>query len=600
MKKLLPTLLVATGFIFTQLPAQISIFSNQTALLPTTTYSSGNSIGVVDMNGDFKDDIVRTDNTSMSVCYQTTPNGNFTETNYNYSDPQGNTSLSSPWGMCVGDVNNDGVNDVLWGENGTTRMMYWNGSGYTCENVTTTTSSGYIFVQGANYFDINNDGYLDAFVCNDVAMSHIYLGSATGWTMDQSVMPLSQSPVLMDPDSNSGNYASIWTDINNDGLIDLMITHCRQGVSQSTDPRRIDQIWMNNGNGTYTQDVTNWTGLRDGAQGWSTAFGDIDNDGDMDAFVLNQDVNGKMLINNGAGVFTDVMSGSGITNTTAYFGENATFHDFDNDGYLDLLISGGDCQLYKGNGDGTFTQVSAPFPYSSNKIRAHCVGDLNGDGFLDVYGSYCSLYNSPSGSRRDRLWMNTSMTTGNHWIKFNLVGGAIPGMSNKNGIGAIVKIYGPWGVQIRDVRSGEAYGIQNSLTMHFGLGQNTAIDSVVIVWPSGIVDKTLGLSADVAYTIPENSSPTSTNSRDLNPFLLSVYPSPMSDNATIRLDHFANYGLNNLSLNIYNAQGQLVYTEASIQNSIIPISRQQLGSGLFFVEIMNKEQRLATERLLVR
>src|ERR1041384_7308059 len=78
---------------------------------------------------------------------------------------------------------------------------------------------------------------------------------------------------------------------------------CRRGVSSPTHARRIDQVFINNGNGTYTQDVTNWTNLRDGEQGWSTAWGDIDNDGDNDAFVLNYSANSTLDINNGTGVF---------------------------------------------------------------------------------------------------------------------------------------------------------------------------------------------------------------------------------------------------------------------------------------------------------
>ncbi|HLG03798.1 MAG TPA: VCBS repeat-containing protein, partial [Bacteroidia bacterium] len=157
MKKQLLSILAASAFLSSM--AQIATFSNQTALLPTTTYSSGNSIAVCDMNGDFKDDIVRTDNTDMSICYQGIPNGAFTETVFPYSDPQGNTGLDSPWGMCVGDFNNDGFNDVLWGEGSSVRMMKWNGVDYTGECVSTSTGAGYIFVQGSNFFDINNDGW---------------------------------------------------------------------------------------------------------------------------------------------------------------------------------------------------------------------------------------------------------------------------------------------------------------------------------------------------------------------------------------------------------------------------------------------------------
>jgi hypothetical protein len=570
-------------------------FTNQTGLLPSNTYSSGNAIGVVDMNNDGKDDIVRSDNTTMSIAYQQLPNASLNEQTYVFA-------LSSPWGMCVGDMNNDGYNDAMWGENGSTRVMVWNGSGYTGTNVTTATGAGSIFVQGCNYFDINNDHFLDLFVCNDVAMSHIYVNNGgTGWTFDQSLIPLAQVPVITS-DANSGNYASIWSDINNDGLTDLMITHCRQGVNQSTDPRRIDQIFFNNGNGTFTQDTTNWTGLRDGAQGWSTGWGDIDNDGDMDAFVANYGVNSTLMINNGSGVFTNMMATSGLPNTTTYFGENATFQDFDNDGYLDLFVSGDEHYIMKGNGDGTFVSVTNPFIYNGNQIRAHAIGDLNNDGWLDVYSSYCGVYNSPSGSRHDRLWMNTETSNGNtnHWVKFFLTGGATTGMSNKNGVGAIVKIYGPWGVQVREVRSGEGYGIQNSMTVHFGLGAATQIDSAVVIWPSGIVDATLEIPADQTVNLIEGSSPLSSHSRPAQTLELNVYPNPVTDDAVIRLDHFASLGLNNLSVNVYDLNGKVVYSESALQRSIIVLDRKMFSSGMYMVEVTNNNVRVATKKMMVQ
>lgn len=591
MKKQL-LLALAPGMLPVLLSAQLH-FTNQTSLLPSTTYSSGNSIGVCDMNNDGIDDIVRSDNDTMNVAYQGSPNGAFTATDYPYA-------LSAPWGMCVADMNNDGYNDVMWGEGNSSRLMQWNGSGYTGSNITTVTGAGSIFVQGCNFADINNDHFVDLFVCNDVDMPHIYVNnSGTGWTFDQSLMPLATVP----SSDNSGNYASIWTDVNADGLIDLMITHCRQGVNNSSDARRIDQVFINNGNGTYTQDVTNWTGLRDGAQGWSTAWGDVDNDGDMDAFVLNYGVNSTMMINDGAGVFTNTMATSGIPNTTNYFGENATFQDFDNDGFLDLLVSGDEHYVMTGNGDGTFNTVTNPFVYSSNDIRAHAVGDLNNDGWLDVYASYCGLYNSPSSSRRDRLWMNEEVQNGNtnHWIKFNLNGGAINGYSSKNALGAIVKIYGPWGVQVREVRSGEGYGIQNSFTMHFGLGQNMAVDSVTVIWPSGIVDHMLELNGDATYTVNEGQSPLAAGTSISKPFSIGVYPNPaVQSDVTIRLNNFDQYGLDNLSLNVYDVTGKIVYSEANLQRCIITLGNDILTGGMYFIEVQNGNQRIAAEKVLVQ
>lgn len=571
------------------LSAQQIPFVNQNLLLPTSSFHSGNGVAVCDMNNDGKDDIVRAAfNYTQYIEYQQAANDTFTEASFT-------GVIGDPWGMCVGDIDNNGFNDVLWGDYGGTYIMQANATGtdYTSTNITSATSASFIFVQGCNFFDINNDGDLDAFVCNDVDMPHIYIGDGTGgWTFNQALMPLATSPVS----DNSGNYASIWTDVNADGLIDLMITHCRQGVNQATDPRRIDQVFINNGNGTYTQDVTNWTGLRDGAQGWSTAWGDVDNDGDMDAFVLNYDVNSKLMINNGSGVFTNAIAGSGINSTTSIFGENATFQDFNNDGYVDLFISGGAHLMYINNGNGTFTQDVNAFVYSGNTITAHAVGDLNSDGFLDMYASYCDIYQSAS-SRDDHLWMNDAPNNGNtnHWIKFNLQGVT----SNRSGVGAIVKIYGPWGVQIREIRSGEAYGIQNSLTAHFGLGANTTIDSAIVQWPSGTVDALNVTPADQLVTLVEGSAPLSTTTFDQQGIELNVYPNPVTDDAYIRLDHFAAAGLENLSLSIFDVNGKLVYTEGKLQSSIIVINRSALSAGMYFVEVTNGTKRLAAKKMMV-
>jgi hypothetical protein len=593
--------LLAVTLIPVSLAAQtITPFSDQTALLPTQNFRSGNAVGVVDMNGDFKDDIVRDSaNRIMYVEFQQAPNANFTEVR---TSAQIGGGTSWPWGLCVGDYNNDGFNDVFQGTGNTAFMLTSNSATtYTSVNMSSTFGGGSVFTQGCNFFDIDNDGFLDLNICHDVGMSKIYMGDGTsgGWFFDQSVIPLATVPAS----DNSGNYASIWTDVNGDDLIDLMITHCRQSVTNPSDARRIDQVFINNGDGTYTQDVTNWTGLRDGAQGWSTAWGDFDNDGDMDAFVLNYDVESKMMVNNGAGVFTDIFNGFGVASTAnTYFGENATWHDFDNDGFLDLLITGDEHYLYRNNGNGTVTQVaSQPFPYQTSStqryIRGQGVGDLNGDGFLDVYASYANLYNSPSSSKNDHVWMNTCVGNGNHWVKYSLVGGAVPGMSNKNGIGAIVKIYGSWGIQVREVRSGEGYGLQNSLSVYFGLGAAQTIDSTVVIWPSGVVDHLLALGADQGYVLNEGASPLSTSGTAVHPFRMTMGPNPMSEQVTIQM--FNTDGLNDLSVQIVDVTGKVVYVQSNLTSNTVVIDKADLASGLYVVQVSNAGNVLESHKLIV-
>jgi hypothetical protein len=95
------------------------------------------------------------------------------------------------------------------------------------------------------------------------------------------------------------------------------------------------------------------------------------------------------------------------------------------------------------------------------------------------------------------LWVNQA--NDNHWVKINTLGI----VSNRNGIGARIEIYGSWGKQVREVRSGQGYSPMNSLTTHFGLGPADRIDSLVVKWPSGVVTKQYDLTGDTTYIIAE-------------------------------------------------------------------------------------------------
>ncbi len=469
--------------------AQIS-FTNSVALLDMQNFHSGVAIGVTDVNNDGLDDIIRLqEGEDLYIEFQQT-DGTFV------SQSLGNMSSVSEWSLCAADITNNGWADIITGgaynnvklskANSTTGT-------YTKSNI----PSPSVLVQGTNFADINNDGWLDLFVCNDVGESKIWGNDGTGnlvpqdgW-IDMTTTPMSD---------NSGNYGSVWCDFDYDGDLDLYIAKCRQGVTNPADPRRINALFVNDGAGNFTENAAAY-GLANNGQSWTADFADYDNDGDFDCFITQHLTDGNtipsQLLRNDGNTFTDVTAGSGIAVNGMPI--QGVMKDFDNDGYLDLLISGSVAQFFHNNGNGTFTEITGLF--DSNDMESFAIGDLNHDGFLDIYGGYAGLFNNPS-SIDDALWMNDGNS--NNYIAVRLEGV----ISNKDAIGAKVELYGSWGIQVREVRAGESYSIVNSFTQHFGIGAETDIDKIVVRWPSGIVDEVLNPIPNQFVHIVENNCTT--------------------------------------------------------------------------------------------
>ncbi len=467
------------------LQAQIK-FRNANNLITPVPHFSGVAIAVADMDGDGLDDLIRLNNgLELSIDYQTAPNKPFQKVNIPAilgEEPQ--------WALAVADVDNNGFCDILTAgfDDGIKYFRFFGRDSFQLSVLQAPTT----FTQASNFVDINNDRWLDAFVCHDDALSRIFMNDQTGkLTYDSTVIDMRTVPVS----DNSGNYGSVWSDIDNDGDLDLYIAKCRQGVLEENDPRRINQLFINE-NGTYVQDVTNEYGLRIGAQSWTADFGDIDNDGDFDCFITNHDVTSQLLENDGSGHFTDITQTAGLFDAVTGLPIQGVFRDFDNDGFVDILVSGPIEHLFRNNGDKTFTRVEEPFGF--RQMESYAIGDLNKDGFLDVYGGYAKIFNDIS-TVPDVLWLNEG--NGNNYIGFTLHGLK----SNRSGIGARLTIHTPNGIQTREVRAGESYGITNTHTQHFGLGKLTTVDSLVVRWPSGIVDVIKQPVANQYYTLFEDS-----------------------------------------------------------------------------------------------
>lgn len=479
----LPALTLLLAIFSLRAAAQIS-FTNQTATLlePDTTYS-GIAVAVADMNGDGLDDIVRLHfGGELNISYQVA-GGTFSNVDYGMS-------LPAPWAIAAGDANNDGTTDLFTGGfyDGP-RVLFNENAGAAFNEYNLPGSS--IFVQGANFADINNDGHLDVFSCHDDGESRIWGNDGNGgffpaddW-IDMKTVPASD---------NSGNYGSVWTDFDNDHDLDLYIAKCRQGVNNPEDPRRINALFVNDGANNYKEKAAEY-GLKIKWQSWTADFQDIDNDGDLDCLVTNHDHNLQLLENDGAGHFTDISETAGLGNFNGGFLQGL-IRDFDNDGWMDILTAE-PTLLLMNNGDKTFTKVNSPF--GGANFGSFAIGDLNNDGFLDVYASFPCGINNPC-DVPDRLFINSG--NDNHYLGVRLSGV----QSNRAGVGARLEAHGPWGVQVRELRAGESYGISNSLTQYFGLGADTLVEQLVVRWPSGNVDLLSNVAADQVITLEEAST----------------------------------------------------------------------------------------------
>jgi uncharacterized protein YaiE (UPF0345 family) len=542
----------ASGFDFTLSVVPI-IYPVTYTTQTVSTINSNYNICVVDMNGDNKDDIVGINGTNMRIHYQGNTPGNFTVTDHTFSF-SGSTSaaLVPNWSMAAGDYNRDGYNDLVLG----------NGSGAT---IITSINNGsiysafvpgqYIFSQRTNFSDLNNDGNLDIFVCHDIAPSCYYLNNGSGvLTFYQSTVTAGSMSIA----TTTGNYATLFTDFDNDGDSDVFVSKCSGPPCE---------LYRYDGNNTYTN-ISASAGINvTPIQTWSSAIADFDNDGDMDIIITASASLHKYFRNNldttntAEEGFTNITAGSGWDSNTATNIDNIAY-DFDNNGFVDVL--GGGSKIMFNRGNSTFSPVNYP------GISVGAVGDLNNDGFLDIQNGTTIRYAVPNG---------------NNWIKFSLQGV----QSNSNGIGARVEIYGSWGKQIRDIRSGEGFKYMSSLNAHFGIGTATSISQVIIRWPSGAVDVINNPSINQTLHMVEGSSPLGQEEFSSNKIVL--YPNPASEQLTI-----SNIELNTIkNVSIVSMLGKII-KNIKLTNDTISIA--SLSEGIYILAIETIDGKKYTERFV--
>jgi hypothetical protein len=293
-------------------------------------------------------------------------------------------------------------------------------------------------------------------------------------------------------------------DYDLDGLADIFVSN----------DKMYNSLFHNKGGGKF-EEIAFEAGVALSADGqfisgMGVDFRDIDNDGLPDiAFVALDKETFPIFRNLGKRGFSDVTQASGMTRMSAPMaGYSPTLADFDNDGWKDLFVTRGHVQslgyssivqveqpntVFRNLGGMKFQALTAEAGLTAQPPRRHrgsAIGDLNHDGRLDVVTTAISA--------QAEIWLNDS-PGGNHWIEFALEGTK----SNRNGIGARIKLAAAGAAQYNEVSFAAGYASSSAGPIHFGLGRNATVDSVEIRWPSGVVQELKNVAADQLVKIKE-------------------------------------------------------------------------------------------------
>ena len=494
-------------------------------------------------------------------------------------------------GLAVIDYNNDGWMD-LYLVNGTTipaaragkiphrSALYRNNRDGTFTDVTLAAGvPNRQWGKGVVAADFNNDGFVDLYVAN-FGPNILYMNNGDGTFRDATAKAR-----VSDPRWSSAAAAA---DYDEDGDLDLFVVNyldydlnnlptagkfcLYQGIAVACGPRGLkgsgDALFRNNGDGTFT-DVSRHAGVDDaqGYYGLGAAWGDYDDDGDLDLFVANDSTGNYLYRNNADGTFTDVAVEAGVK-----FSEDGReqacmgveFEDLDNDGRLDIFVTNFSEDyntLFRNLGKGFFKDDSHLTGLVTDSWHDLSWGvgffDFNNDGWKDVFVANGHIY--PQVDRQpikitykqvNKLYLNTGArklvnvtsqagppfgikhsSRGAAFADFNNDGQidvavshmdeppsllinqgtagnrwllvALHGAANRFGIGARVVVKAGGRTQMREVKAGGSYASTNDPRQHFGLGTAERVDELVVQWPSGKKTTLTGVETNRILTVRE-------------------------------------------------------------------------------------------------
>lgn len=515
---------------------------------------------------------------NQDFLYQNDGTGNFTR--MLNSGIEG-VSIGYNNGNSWADYDNDGDIDLMLVNRNKNGLFSNNGDG-TFIKITTGDIATNVNAWSPAWADFDNDGWLD------LVATHPCGGTGTpchtNWLFHNNGDGTFTEITNSDVTTGLAAYTSAnWSDFDDDGDMDLFIGSGEVGVASK------DHIYINQLVETGTANlVRRQTGvlfgdIRDG-QNWNLI--DYDNDGDLDGFVSNykKDIPCDFYKNNGDGTFTRLLEsdlGTHMASETGTWLANV-WGDFDNDGWLDVIIGydgtdgSGITHLYHNNGDGTFMHAFPPFTNNS-RVRGMTAGDYDNDGDLD-------LFINANNINAKGLYRNNQ--SGANWANFTLEGT----LSNRSAIGAKVRlkatVNGQTMWQMREISSQNSFAGHNSQRVHFGLGNASLIDSLVIEWPLGLVETYTGLEANQFYNYVEGMA-TGIFETGAETVLLKVFPNPASVSVFIDLEQLTGEVEN---VTLFNANGQRVnISNLSTDSHLFELPLTSLPEGIYWVKLHTED-----------
>lgn len=416
-----------------------------------------------------------------------------------FDDVTKKSGTGGPWytmGVSIGDYDNDGFPDIFLSNYGPNVLLRNRGDGTFTDVTKKAGVAGKKECSvGSVWLDYDNDGFLDLYVGNyltfDPAYKYYYAPDGFPGPMayeaekdylyhnngNGTFSDVTDEAGIVDNDGRAMGVGA--ADYDDDGFTDIFVAN----------DHTMNYLWHNEGGKKITDkgifSGTAFSQAGEATVSMSVDFADFNNDTLLDLF-LSDDTYCSLYMNMGGGVFSDMANQSGIAMQAAQFvGWSSCFFDYDNDGDQDIFMTNGalkhlygqEDQLFENDGAGNFKDISGKlgkYFFEEYVGRGACLGDYDNDGDIDIF-----IVNLNNRS----VFLRNNQGNTNHWIILNLEGTK----SNRDAVGAKVKIKYNGKTQIAQKRTTAGYLSQNDPRMHFGTGKAEMIDEIEIRWLSGKV-----------------------------------------------------------------------------------------------------------------